>query len=260
MPAPAARFTASSLPGWRSKRSPPGAGISRRARSSRASSQAQPRIPAIAASRDHRGLGRIPPDRYRPEFAKAGALARLLAAGSRIPRYPTTRGSKLYARRAADRQSQDHSDLFSSSPGASLMSPPGFSTVSLISAPSQRLAAVQAVGHSLGMEIRTAITADAVEACSVLRRSISELCFLDHRNDQNLLSRWLSNKTPENVVRWIGRPDHSLLVAVEDDAILAVGAVTDDGEITLNYVSPDARFRGVSKALMCALEISCGSR
>ena len=30
--------------------------------------------------------------------------------------------------------------------------------------------------------------------------------------------------------------------------------MTDKGEITLNYVSPDARFRGVSKALLAALE------
>ncbi len=49
-------------------------------------------------------------------------------------------------------------------------------------------------------------------------------------------------------------PNNSVLVAVEDDAILAVGAVTDAGRVTLNYVSPDARFRGVSRALLRALE------
>ena len=36
--------------------------------------------------------------------------------------------------------------------------------------------------------------------------------------------------------------------------ILAVGSVTDAGEVTLNYVAPDARFRGVSRALLRALE------
>lgn len=35
---------------------------------------------------------------------------------------------------------------------------------------------------------------------------------------------------------------------------MAVGCVTNSGEITLNYVSPGARFRGVSKALLGALE------
>jgi hypothetical protein len=33
-----------------------------------------------------------------------------------------------------------------------------------------------------------------------------------------------------------------------------VGCVTDSGEITLNYVSPDARFCGVSDALLGVLE------
>jgi GNAT superfamily N-acetyltransferase len=69
-----------------------------------------------------------------------------------------------------------------------------------------------------------------------------------------MLNRWLSNKTPETLVSWIRRPDNSLLVAAEGGNILAVGAVTDAGEITLNYVSPDARFRGVSRALLRALE------
>jgi GNAT superfamily N-acetyltransferase len=45
-----------------------------------------------------------------------------------------------------------------------------------------------------------------------------------------------------------------VLVAVEHGEILAVGAVTDAGNITLNYVSPDARFRGVSRGLLAALE------
>ena len=74
------------------------------------------------------------------------------------------------------------------------------------------------------------------------------------------LTRWSSNKAPKNVASWIARPDHSLLVALEDGAILAVGAVTDTGEITLNYVSPDARFRGVSKTLLGALEVRAADR
>jgi GNAT superfamily N-acetyltransferase len=103
-------------------------------------------------------------------------------------------------------------------------------------------------------EIRVAIPEDVPAACQVMRRSIAELCAADHRNDESILLRWLSNKTPDIFLSWIARPDHSLLVAVEDGDILAVGAVTDAGEITLNYVSPDARFRGVSRALLGALE------
>ena len=84
------------------------------------------------------------------------------------------------------------------------------------------------------MEIRDAVVGDAAEACTVLRRSISELCFPDHRDDQSVLARWLANKTPEKVASWIAQADYSLLLAVEDSKILAVGAVTDAGEITLN--------------------------
>jgi hypothetical protein len=49
------------------------------------------------------------------------------------------------------------------------------------------------------MEIRDAVPADAAAACAVLRRSIVELCGLDHRSDPEILARWLANKTPEIV-------------------------------------------------------------
>src|SRR5260370_20150111 len=103
------------------------------------------------------------------------------------------------------------------------------------------------------LEIRTATPEAATAACQVMRRSITELCVPDHRNDGAILKQWLSNKTPEVFVSWIGQPDNSLLVAVEDGNILAVGSITDAGQITLNYVSPAARFRGVTRALLRAL-------
>ena len=46
----------------------------------------------------------------------------------------------------------------------------------------------------------------------------------------------------------------------EGAAILGVGSVTDAGEITLNYVAPEARFRGVSRALLDALETRAKQR
>jgi GNAT superfamily N-acetyltransferase len=104
------------------------------------------------------------------------------------------------------------------------------------------------------MEIRDAVPEDAPAGCEVMRRSIAELCVADHKNDPAILTRWLGNKTVENFVAWINQPDNSLLVAVEGGEILAVGFVTDAGSIGLNYVSPDARFRGVSRALLRALE------
>ena len=102
--------------------------------------------------------------------------------------------------------------------------------------------------------IRDATPDDAVAACRVLRESISRLCIADHHNDPAILNAWLANKQPETVAAWVVQKGNSLLLAVEGDAVIGVGSVTDAGEITLNYVAPDARFRGVSRALLSALE------
>src|ERR1700719_3948254 len=110
------------------------------------------------------------------------------------------------------------------------------------------------------IEVRDAVREDALAACEVIRRSISELCEADHRNNPEILRRWLANKTPEIVASWIVQPGNSVLVAVEDASTLAVGSVTDAGNITLNYVSPDARFRGVSRAMLRALETRASER
>jgi GNAT superfamily N-acetyltransferase len=63
---------------------------------------------------------------------------------------------------------------------------------------------------------------------------------------------WLANKTPKNMRRWID--EHHAFVATEGAVILGVGIMKSSGEIMLNYVSPDARFRGISKALVGRLE------
>ncbi|HEY5207100.1 MAG TPA: GNAT family N-acetyltransferase, partial [Roseiarcus sp.] len=52
----------------------------------------------------------------------------------------------------------------------------------------------------------------------------------------------------------IARKDATVLVALKTDAIVGVGMVTNEGEVLLNYVSPDTRFGGVSRALLRALE------
>jgi GNAT superfamily N-acetyltransferase len=108
--------------------------------------------------------------------------------------------------------------------------------------------------------IRDATPEDAIAACHVLKESISWLCIADHRNDPAILNAWLANKTPEIVAAWTVQKGNSLLLAVEGDAVLAVGSVTDAGEITLNYVAPVARFRGVSRALLSALEARAAER
>jgi len=106
------------------------------------------------------------------------------------------------------------------------------------------------------MQVREAAVEDAEEASRILRRSIVELCVPDHRNDPTVVEKWLSNKTPENVRSWILHPNSRVFVAVESGVIVGVGAVTDQGEVTLNYVSPDSRFKGVSKAILNRIELA----
>ena len=102
--------------------------------------------------------------------------------------------------------------------------------------------------------MRPATTTDAEAAALVLRRSIAELCVPDHGNDPDILDPWLANKTPAMFLSWIAVPDSTILVADSDGTLAGVGGCRHDGEIILNYVSPDFRLMGVSTALLAALE------
>jgi N-acetylglutamate synthase-like GNAT family acetyltransferase len=102
------------------------------------------------------------------------------------------------------------------------------------------------------MKTRQARIEDAAEVCRVIRSSITELCFLDHGGDDKLLEKWLSNKTVENVRKWISQ--WHFFVTEEAGVVLGVGAMDDSGKITVNYVLPKDRFRGVSKALVYCME------
>jgi GNAT superfamily N-acetyltransferase len=116
----------------------------------------------------------------------------------------------------------------------------------------------QAAKHSF--EIRVAQLREADAICELLRRSITELCVRDHQNDPRRLAGWLDNKTPEQVACWITGSDNCMLVAVADGRILGVGSIKTDGEIALNYVSPEARFQGVSRAMLLSLEAAARER
>lgn len=108
------------------------------------------------------------------------------------------------------------------------------------------------------MRVRPAQLTDADGAIDVVRRSILGLCQLDHGGDSATLSEWLSNKTADNMRRWITA--HTVLVAIDDDGrISGVAAVRADGVVFLNYVAPEARFKGASKSLLQAIELWASS-
>ena len=102
--------------------------------------------------------------------------------------------------------------------------------------------------------IRPATVSDAVDCSAVLCESIRFLCVPDHQNDEHVLSRWLSNKTPETMAQWIQAPGTEILVAERNGAIVSVGGLLKRGEIMLNYVRPETRFTGVSRELLAFME------
>lgn len=105
------------------------------------------------------------------------------------------------------------------------------------------------------IRVRAATEADIPEMSRVLIASIIELCEPDHGREPERLATWTANKSPEGVGAMLANPKLHLLVAELDGRVAAVGAVVpDSGEISLNYVDPAARFRGVSKLLLAALE------
>ncbi len=102
--------------------------------------------------------------------------------------------------------------------------------------------------------VRPGTDADANAAIDTICRSISVLCVSDHQNDPVAVSDWLGNKTPANWAAWVARADAVVLVAEVGAKIVGVGMIDHAGTILLNYVHPDARFMGVSAAILAALE------
>jgi len=106
----------------------------------------------------------------------------------------------------------------------------------------------------VNIAVREARESDAAAVTDLVRRSISQLCAADHQNEPARLEPWLSNKTVANVTAWIAAQRNYCVVATADSIILGVGVMTIEGEVLLCYVDPDARFRGVSTAVLSSLE------
>ncbi len=108
-------------------------------------------------------------------------------------------------------------------------------------------------------DIRSAVAGDAHDACRVLRRSITECCALDHRDDPAVLQSWLGNKTPDNVASWIATPSNCMLVALCDGALVGVSLLTQAGKLSLCYLLPEAHGLGLGKAMLAAQEAQARS-
>jgi GNAT superfamily N-acetyltransferase len=54
--------------------------------------------------------------------------------------------------------------------------------------------------------------------------------------------------------RWIADQRLAVYVAERDGAVAGVGALSESGDVLLNYVAPAHRFAGVSRAVLAHLE------
>lgn len=101
---------------------------------------------------------------------------------------------------------------------------------------------------------RIATPQDAEAAVRVLRRSITELCVPDHRNDPATIQQWLENKTVENFRAWLASKNNFCVVTELDGHVNGVGMINRSGEIQLCYLAPESQGRGVGSAILAALE------
>ena len=102
--------------------------------------------------------------------------------------------------------------------------------------------------------VRQAESRDAEAAAGVLRRSITELCALDHHGDAGTLADWLANKTARNFLAWLANEDNFCVVVEDGGQIAGVGLLHRSGEVLLCYLAPGSQGRGFGKAIHLALE------
>jgi GNAT superfamily N-acetyltransferase len=105
------------------------------------------------------------------------------------------------------------------------------------------------------VSVRKANPTDIPAMSRVLTAAITSLCTENHGNDPGRLRQWTQNKSEAGVGKMMDDPAQTVFVAEVNGEIAAVGAVEGDS-IVLNYVAPEHRFQGVSKALLANMEES----
>ena len=110
------------------------------------------------------------------------------------------------------------------------------------------------------IRVRLAEAKDVEAMSRVMTRSIAELCAADHGGDPETIAGWTRNNTPQGVAQMLANPQLSLFVAEIGGHVGAVGAIAGPDTVALNYVSPDHRRRGLSRALLARMEAEMAAR
>ncbi|MDI3401975.1 GNAT family N-acetyltransferase [Pseudomonas sp. V88_4] len=104
------------------------------------------------------------------------------------------------------------------------------------------------------IHICPATVADAGIISRILERSIRVGCALDHRNDPQLVDRWVRRQSAEHISAWLADPHLYLNIALLYDKPVGVGMAAANGEVTFCHVQPEWFRRGAGRALMGDLE------
>lgn len=107
----------------------------------------------------------------------------------------------------------------------------------------------------MNLYINAITGADASNACSVVRRSITECCLADHQGNASTINSWLANKTPENFEAWLSAPKSIAFGAYLDQTLVGIVLVSGS-TVALCYVIPEVLHKGVGRALLAQAQ-SC---
>ncbi|GHA24128.1 hypothetical protein GCM10007989_19720 [Devosia pacifica] len=103
------------------------------------------------------------------------------------------------------------------------------------------------------VRVRNAVFDDCAALADMRLRSIARLCSPDHSGNAAAIEAWAGDSGPSKFVEMLDHPEVTLLIAEIEGKRAGLGSSLRD-TVTLNYVDPDFRFMGVSKAIMSALE------
>lgn len=102
--------------------------------------------------------------------------------------------------------------------------------------------------------IYPATPADAGIISRIIERSIRVGCALEHRNDPQLVSRWIARQSTDVISARLADPHCYLNIALLQDKPVGVGMATASGNIDFCHVQPEWFRRGAGRALLTDLE------
>lgn len=105
------------------------------------------------------------------------------------------------------------------------------------------------------LTIRPATLEDAEEIAALIQKSITQLCDLDHQNNEDEIADWLNGINAEQIAESL--VDNSIhFLAMRGKKVVGFAAMNWRGEIVHFYVAPKHTLTGIATMLLAALELA----